>query len=208
MSKTQKINKIKSCAQIYLIGYRASGKTTVGKTLAKALSRKFIDSDKQIIKQNNMDIADIVKKYGWDFFRQQEKTFINSINPSDKLIIALGGGAIIDSDNIKTVKKNGTIIFLKTSPDIIKKRLKNDKKTSQNRPPLSNANSSCLHNAENGQKEKLCKRVTINEVDKILTERTPIYNKASDLIINTDNKTIKQICQEINKCLYLPQNKN
>ncbi|MBW1615624.1 MAG: shikimate kinase [Deltaproteobacteria bacterium] len=183
------MNKIKNYDQIYLIGYRASGKTAVGKTLAKILNREFIDTDEEIIEQNRMEISDIVKKYGWDIFRKKEKALINSINPSDKIIIALGGGAIIDSDNIKTAKQNGTIIYLKTSPDIIKKRLAKDIKTEKNRPSLSNAG-------------------TVNEVDKILAERTPIYNKASDLIINTDNKTIKQICYEINKCLYPQQNRN
>ena len=91
--------------QIYLIGYRASGKTTVGKALAKILNYLFIDTDEEIIKQSGMEIADIVKKYGWDIFRKKEKAVINAINPSDKLIIALGGGAVIDLDNIKTVKK-------------------------------------------------------------------------------------------------------
>ncbi len=172
--------------QIYFIGYRASGKTTVGKNLAKMLNYKFLDTDQEIVWQSQLEIADIVKKYGWDFFRKKEKAIINSINPADNLIISLGGGAIIDSDNARTIKQNGTVIFLKTSPNIIKKRLLTDANTKKNRPSLSGADTqNSLHNN------------TINEVDKILAKREPIYNNISNIIINTDNKQIEQIICEI-----------
>ena len=175
-------------SQIYLIGYRASGKTSVGIALAKNLNLKFMDTDAEIVKQNG-EIADIVKNYGWDVFRKKEKEIIQSINPTDNLVIALGGGAIIEPDNIKTVKNNGTVIFLKASPDVIKKRLLNDDNTKINRPSLSTAG-------------------TFEEVDKILAIREPVYKEASDFIIDTDNKTIPQICRNITECLYLPQKKS
>src|SRR4030065_2092809 len=121
---------------IILIGYRGSGKSTVGRSLAYRMRRRFVDTD-GLIESKEGQISDIVKSHGWDYFRAMEKKVIEEISKEDNLVIALGGGAVLDPDNIVNLERNGFIIWLKADQDVLRKRMNGDSRTFASRPTLT-----------------------------------------------------------------------
>lgn len=119
---------------IVLTGLRGSGKTNLGKLIAKELEWDFVDLDNQIEKKELKTIPQIVKEKGWKYFRIVEKEVVKDAAKLDKTVIATGGGAIIDKDNEKELKKNGKVIYLHIKPEVSAKRIINSK----GRPPLTN----------------------------------------------------------------------
>lgn len=160
---------------IVLIGFMGSGKTSVGKGLAKELSFNFIDTDLSIEEENQTSINNIFGKYGEVYFRDLEtKKLVSLKEKAQDTIISTGGGIILREKNIDLLKEIGIVIYLKTSATTIVNRLKYD----NTRPLL----------AGNNKEEK---------VNEILGFRESIYEKAADYIIDTNNKTISQIIDEI-----------
>lgn len=102
---------------IVLIGMPSCGKTTIANQLAKSLNKDFIDIDEEIVKEADMSIVDIFSKYGEDYFRNLERQTVNNISKYNSKVIATGGGAILNKDNINDLKKNGKIIFLERDLD-------------------------------------------------------------------------------------------
>ena len=91
---------------IYLIGFRACGKTSAGKMFAAKTETAFIDTDLKIVKKENLSIAEIVSKRGWPYFRKLEKNLIKEISLQKNLIVSTGGGAILSDQNITQMRKN------------------------------------------------------------------------------------------------------
>ena len=113
---------------IFLIGMMGSGKTTIGKSVAKTLGWQFIDTDFEIEKQEKMVISEIFSNYGEDYFRNAEKTLLLSLVNAKKTIISCGGGVFTKQENIDLINKNCISVFLNVNLDILKQRLKNDTK--------------------------------------------------------------------------------
>lgn len=111
---------------IVLVGFMGTGKTTAGTALSRKLNRPFIDTDIQIEVNCNMAIADIFKNHGETFFRQQEKLAIRDYVPCNNAIVAVGGGAVLNPENVINLKNNGIIICLTASPEKIVKRIGGD----------------------------------------------------------------------------------
>ncbi|MBR2024896.1 MAG: shikimate kinase, partial [Clostridia bacterium] len=141
---------------IILTGMPSSGKTTVGKVLAQKTGKTFVDTDDEIVKKIGMDISSYFAKYGETEFRKIESEVIKEISVKNSLIIATGGGAILNYDNVGRLKQNGKIYFIDRS-------LENLIPTSDR--PLSS---------------------DINALKKRYEERYPIYNASADVIINGD----------------------
>lgn len=160
---------------IILIGMMGCGKTTVGKELAEVLSEYiYIDIDNEIEKSTQQKISDIFLRHGESFFRELESEKIKKFcNNNKKQIISMGGGAYEDEQNRKNMQNNGIVIYLKTSPQEIYNRIK----TETHRPLLR-------------------KDFSIEKISDIMTRRSKNYKKA-DIIIETDNKTPKDIAEEI-----------
>jgi shikimate kinase len=118
---------------IYLTGMRGSGKSTLGKELAKILNFEFIDSDDEIEKQEKSKIREIVKQKSWFHFRKIEKYVIRRLARKKNVVIATGGGVILDKENVTRLQKNGKIILLTAPIETLEKRIKND----SNRPSLT-----------------------------------------------------------------------
>lgn len=163
---------------IYLIGYRCTGKTTIGNALAKRLNRGFLDTDEMIVAKNKMTIAQMVSENGWEFFREQEHQAVQKASELKNHVVATGGGAMLDPKNVAAIKKTGKVVWLKARPETIEKWMVKDKKTHDNRPGLT----------EKG---------VLEEIEEILESRTPLYEAASDYKIVTDAFDIDDICSQI-----------
>ena len=151
-----------------------TGKTTIGRQLAKNLSVSFYDSDHEIEKRTGVKIALIFEIEGEEGFRRRETQILNELSQMNNIVLSTGGGAVTRAENRKTLKNNGHIIYLKSSPEILFKRTADDK----NRPLLQTDDR-------------------LSQIKKILAEREPIYIEMADEIIDSEKKSSKQIIQKI-----------
>ena len=122
---------------IVLIGYRCSGKTTAGKALARQLRRGFLDTDALIERRAGCSIEEIVSKEGWDHFRKLEKRVVRETSSLDHKVIATGGGAVVDEENVKNLKRNGWIVWLDGTPEVLRKRMVQEERSGRGRPSLT-----------------------------------------------------------------------
>lgn len=160
---------------LILIGYRGTGKSTVGKVLAKRLNRELISTDKEIVKRAGRSIPEIVQEKGWEYFRNLESDICRDLAGRDNLVIDTGGGAILRQGNVDALKRNGTLFWLTASVDTIAGRIGGDTQ----RPSLT------------GEKS------FIEEIEEVLRERTPKYQAAADHVLSTDGRSIQQLVSTI-----------
>ncbi len=106
---------LKEKRNIVLCGMPSSGKTTVGKEIAKVFGKKFIDTDDVVVEKKKESISDIFEKYGEGEFRKEERLAIEELSKENGLVIATGGGAVLDENNVRALKRNGVILFLDRS---------------------------------------------------------------------------------------------
>ena len=151
---------------IILIGYRAAGKTTVGRRLSDTLRKMFVDTDDLIEERQGVPINEIVRSHGWNQFRVIEKKVISEISSHDELVIAPGGGVVLETENIEVLKRNGFVIWLKADLETILKRMSKDPRTETGRPSLTG-------------------KGTLEELREVLTQREPLYRKASEVQVDT-----------------------
>ncbi len=121
-------------ANIYLSGFMASGKSTLGKILAQKTQRPFLDLDDVIEQKEGKEIKDIFKDRGEAYFRQKEREYLEELAQNFRGIVALGGGALQNQQMVETLKKSGLLIFIDTPMNEILKRVK----SSSERPILYN----------------------------------------------------------------------
>ena len=167
---------------IFLIGYRCTGKTSVGRSLAKSLGRPFLDADSELVKEQNLNISEIVRKQGWDAFRKIESDIIKRVCALDDHVVATGGGAVLNDKNVKHMKRSGKLVWMKATPETIKKRILQDKNTEDFRPPLTS-------------------RGSFEEIHETLLNRNPFYEKAMNFDVDTDGIGIDEVCNAIIKKL-------
>ena len=164
---------------VFLIGYMGSGKSTIGHRLSEIMNLPFIDLDSVIEKKIGITIQNIFREKGECFFREQEQSILTSLNLDNKSIIAAGGGTPCFFDNHNFMKKMGSTVYLKVSPNELCKRLKLDDK----RPLLFN--------------NKLNLKDFVHEQ---LIEREKYY-QMSDYTIESDNISINQVHELVNKII-------
>jgi shikimate kinase len=159
---------------LFLIGYRCSGKTTIGKSVATKIGWSFVDSDIRVTKACGKSIEEIIDTEGWNAFRRMEHSTIKQICTHDRQVVATGGGVVLDADNIKAMKTRGMLIWLGASAGAIRKRMLADKNSGHFRPALT-------------------ERGRIEEIEGMLLQRNPYYESASDFSILTDNMSVDEI---------------
>ena len=162
---------------IVLIGFMATGKTSVGQFLAEKLNKKLINTDALIEKKSKKTIPQIFKEKGEIRFRELEIQAIKEVSKRKGVIIDCGGGIILNKINIDRLKQNGVIFLLKAGPEDVLKRQNNQKNL---RPLLSKKNK-------------------IKVIKELLNFRNPFYKAACDYEINTTNLSIQNIGEKIIK---------
>lgn len=163
---------------LVLIGYRATGKSTVGKHLAFKLNLPFFDTDALVEKKLKMTIAEIVDAHGWDFFRAREKEAVQSLEKQPVCVISTGGGAVLDRENVASLKKNGFLVWLNAPLNDIVARLNNKSPGTVIRPQFTGWN-------------------IVEETIKMVNERYPLYEQAADYTVETADKSIVKVGDEI-----------
>ena len=165
---------IDEAKNIVLVGLMGSGKSAIGRTIAKVLGRRFIDTDRYIERKIGKTIAEIFEQEGEAKFRSIEKEVIKKISQYIGIVLATGGGTIKDPENFKYLKDSGWIIALYALPETLYKRIAGKRI----RPLLLNQDD------------------PVKKLEEIQNERKIMYAKA-DFQIDTENKEINEIAYEI-----------
>jgi shikimate kinase len=152
---------------IVLIGFMGTGKSTIGMKLAEKLKMQFIDMDREIEKLTGMSIATLFKKH-------EESLMSKKLGARSNLVIATGGGVVLNSENVEALKKTGILVCLEAKPEVILARI----------------------NRKKGSRPLLKKNLGIEDIEKMLAEREEHYALA-DFRVDTSNKEMDKIVQEI-----------
>lgn len=162
---------------VILIGFMGAGKTSVSRALAEAEKLPLVDVDEMIEKEAGMVTSEIFRLYGEERFRQMEtETLEKLIRETDHSVISVGGGLPVREINRKRMRELGTVVFLNVKAETVLKRLEGD----TTRPMLYAAD-----------KEK--------RVKDLLAFRSPLYREAAHIVVDTDDKTIRQVAEEVAK---------
>lgn len=159
---------------IFLVGLMGAGKTTVGRALAKRLNKRFIDSDHEIEERTGASIPLIFEIEGEASFRQREAEVIRDLTAQQDIVLATGGGAVLNPESRAFLKERGTVIYLRASVNSILQRTSHDK----NRPLLQTADP----------------RKTIEELSRT---REPFYNEIAHIVIDTGRPNVQFLMQSI-----------
>jgi len=168
--------------KIILTGYRATGKSTVGRLLAARLGLDFIDMDDSIAAQEGNTIRQIVAEQGWNRFRNLERELLAALVDRDNVVIATGGGAILHQETWRRLQKTGLVVWLAADIDTICRRLLDDGNSADQRPTLTDSD--------------ICAEVAF-----MLAEREPLYKNGSHLAIDTAGRSPEQIARSIENAL-------
>ncbi|KPJ94847.1 MAG: shikimate kinase [Gammaproteobacteria bacterium SG8_11] len=159
---------------LFLIGPMGAGKTTIGRQLARQLGRKFFDSDKVIEERTGASIPLIFELEQEQGFRKREKAIIDELTQYEHIVLATGGGAVLDPDNRKHLASRGHVIYLYAPIEFLLLRTSRD----SNRPLLQNTDP----------KRKL---------EELMEVRDPLYREIAHTIIETDSCPIRQVVAKI-----------
>jgi shikimate kinase len=163
---------------IALIGYRGSGKTTVGQVLADLLEVPLTDTDERIVARAGKTIAAIFAEESEAAFRAHEAAVIAALPTDRPLIISLGGGAVLNPGNVLRLRSFAWLVYLEASPEVLWERARHDPNSAQQRPALT-------------------EREGLDEVRTVLAKRQPIYVAASDWRVNTEDRTPEDVARDI-----------
>lgn len=171
-----------SSSSIFLVGPMGAGKTTVGRRLAETRGLEFIDSDQEIEARTGVDIPYIFEKEGEPGFRRREKAAIADLAQHHQIVLATGGGAILDADNRQLLSARGIVVYLHASVEQQVARTAR----ADNRPLLQNAPD---------RREVL---------ERLFAIRDPLYREIADLVLLTDGRNAKQLVRDIEDYLERP----
>jgi len=169
---------------VFLIGYRCTGKSSVAKSLAARLGWLFVDTDELLVAERRMSIKEIVDRCGWETFRKFEHEVVKQVCGLNRQVVATGGGVVLDDANVKHMQANGTIVWLRATAETIRKSMMQDTDTEAFRPALTAKNS-------------------IAEIEETLLEREPYYRRAMDFHVHTDGLELDAIASSIIDNLFI-----
>lgn len=164
--------------RLILIGYRGTGKTTVGRLVAARLGWAFVDSDEQIEAATGQTIAGLFASEGEEGFRNREAAVLAELCGRDRVVLATGGGAVLRAENRQRLRAAGFVVWLTAPAEVIWHRLQNDPLGGQRRPNLTAAGGP-------------------DEVRTLLATRTPLYRDLADLTIETHTRSPEAVVDAI-----------
>lgn len=159
---------------IVLIGFMGAGKSAVSECLSTVYAMKNVEMDQVIAEREGMSIPNIFAAHGEEYFRDLETELLAEMQSHKNTVISCGGGAVLRERNIREMKRNGRVVLLTASPETVYERVKD----SDDRPVL------------NGRKN-------VKGIKELMEQRRGRYEAAADIVINTDNKTVMQVCEEL-----------
>lgn len=172
---------MKSGGNIFLVGLMGAGKTTVGKLLAKHLSKSFIDCDQEIQRRTGVKIPIIFEIEGEEGFRGRESAVLQELTGRDDVVLATGGGAVLRPENRQLLKERGLVIYLRAAVDDLWQRTRHDK----SRPLL--------------QTDEPRAKLT-----ELFQQRDPLYREVADLVVDTSQQSVHSLVRRIER--LLPRN--
>lgn len=159
---------------IILIGFMGAGKTTVSDYLNTMFAMNVVEMDQVIAEQEEMSIPDIFETYGEEYFRELETNLLVDMQSKKNTVVSCGGGAALRERNVEEMKKNGRVVLLTASPETIYHRVKD----SNERPVLK------------GKKN-------VEDISDLMEQRRAKYEAAADVVVNTDGKSVLEVCEEM-----------
>ncbi len=172
---------------ITLIGYRATGKTTLARLLAERLGWDWTDADVEIERRAGKTIAEIFAEDGEPVFRDLEADVTLELCGQDNLVLAAGGGAPLRAESRQAMRDSGKVVWLHARPETVLARMTGDATTAQRRPDLTNKSA-------------------LEEIVHLMDERESIYRETAHIEIDTESRTPEQIADHICQWLALPEN--
>ncbi|MGH8200577.1 MAG: shikimate kinase AroK [Steroidobacteraceae bacterium] len=166
---------MRGAPNIALIGPMGSGKTAVGRSLARHLSKPFYDSDTEIVRRTGVDIPYIFEKEGEAGFRQREREAIEGLVALRGIVLATGGGAVMLEENRRLLAERGCVVYLETSIEQQVERVQHGR----HRPLLSNADDPAIRLRE------------------LMAVRDPLYRTIADITVTTDGRRVKAVAEDI-----------
>ena len=163
---------------LYLIGYRCTGKRRVGKDIARKISFVFLDTDEMFVRRYDRTVADFVADNGWGEFQRAEAALFKDILLKNGYVVATGDGVILSSENRGWMQQRGLVIWLQASENVILERMKGDIVGSSLPPDLVDLPS-------------------IDEIRATLAQRRPLYEAAADFAVDTDNLDVDDVCRRV-----------
>jgi len=167
--------------RVFLIGPMGSGKSAVGKYLARLLRMQFRDSDTEIERRTGVDIPYIFDKEGEAGFRQREREAIEALTVLPRIVLATGGGAILLAENRRVLSERGCVVYLETSVAQQADRVKQGR----TRPLLANVD-------------------TTTKLEQLMEHRAPLYRETADIVVSTDGRRVRTVAEEILRSLAPP----
>ena len=159
---------------IVMIGFMGAGKSTVAEYLSTMFAMEVVEMDQEIVKEEGMSIPDIFATYGEEYFRNCETELLKKKQSRKNVLISCGGGVVLRECNVEQMKKNGRVVLLTASPEEVYERVKD----SDDRPVLAG-------------------RKNVKGIAELMEARREKYEAAADIIVNTDHKTVLQVCEEL-----------
>ncbi|MCW5200640.1 shikimate kinase [Desulfobulbus sp. F4] len=172
---------------IVLTGFRATGKTAVGRYLARLCGYDFADTDALLVERLGCSIAEVVERHGWPYFREQERLLLAELASRRNAVLATGGGAILHQQEWELLRKQALVVWLRTDLAATLARLRQDERTAGQRPRL---------HEELADWEE--------ETAALLKEREPLYRVGSDVVIDTENCTPERLATAIQNKIKTP----
>ncbi|MCI8639592.1 MAG: shikimate kinase [Coprococcus sp.] len=159
---------------IFLIGFMGAGKSSVSGCLSREYGMDAVEMDEVIAKREGMGIPEIFEKRGEEYFRRLETELLIEIQSRNNAVVSCGGGAAMREQNVAEMKKNGKVVLLTACPETILNRVKD----SDERPLL------------NGHKD-------VKYISGLMEARRERYEAAADIVVDTEGKSVSQICGEL-----------
>lgn len=159
---------------IYLIGFMGTGKSAVGSVLAEQLNTTCVEMDRQIETQQNMTITEIFERYGETYFRDLETAFLRAQGAGRPVVVSCGGGCVLREENAALMRKRGRIVLLTARPETVYERVKR----SANRPVLKG-------------------HMNVSDIGELMEKRRGRYEEVADFSVATDERSVREICAEI-----------